>query len=537
MFDGLRRRIAGLLLPQAKRATAQRMYAVGRAGRTTSGWGTSTTSEDHELSTSLITARNRSRALVRDAAYAKRAKVIIQNNIIGSGIGMQAKVKTSRGGFNDLVNDDIETVWEDWCQAGSCHMGQSLHFADLERQLVGQVFETGEIFVRLHFVKLPDSSVPLALEIIEPERVAEQFQPSPGLASATVRLGIEINQFGAPVAYWFRTTHPGDLMLRPQTTAHLERVPAELIQHLRIIDRWPQTRAIPWMHAAARKLNDMDGLTEAEITAARAAACYMGIIETPAGDPSFGDEQEDGSLQIELEPAVVQRLAAGEKFNSFSPNRPNTQIDPFMRMMLREVAAGVGCSYESLSRDYSQSNYSSSRLALLDDRDLWRVLQLWFIRSFRKNLHKIWLQQAVLAGALSTIRIQEYGANPKKFEAVCFKPRGWNWVDPTKEVNAAKEAVRCGFMTVSDVIAQTGNGRDLEQVLDERAQELAQMAEAGLQFDTDPILPSAAKQTAANPADPALPATDGASPSGDAGSDPTVQEAEKMLKGAGRIHG
>jgi len=535
VFDGLRRTLARYLAPPAKRATAQRMYAVGRAGRTTSGWGTSTTSEDNELQTSLTTARNRSRALVRDAGYAKRAKVIIQNNIIGSGIGMQAKVKTTRNTFNDAINDDIEEACEEWCQAGHCHMGRSLHFADLERQLIGQVFEAGEIFIRLHFTKLPGSSVPLALEIIEPERLADQFQPSPGVTSATVRLGVEIDAFFAPLAYWFRTTHPGDLQpLRPnQTASALERVPAEYIQHLRLIDRWPQTRAIPWMHAAARKLNDMDGLTEAEITAARAAACYMGIIETPAGDPSFGDEQEDGSLQMELEPAVVQRLAAGEKFNSFSPNRPNTQIDPFMRMMLREVAAGVGCSYESLSRDYSQSNYSSSRLALLDDRDLWRVLQLWFIRSFRHRLHKLWLQQAVLAGAIPSINIQEYAANPKKFEAVCFKPRGWGWVDPTKEVNAYKEAVRCGFTTTTAVIAATGDGRDLEDVLDERESELEQMAEKGLMFDTDPNVPSAAKETAQNPADPPLVVDPAA---GDEGADPTVQTAEKMLKSAGRSH-
>ena len=44
------------------------------------------------------------------------------------------------------------------------------------------------------------------------------------------------------------------------------------------------------------------------------------------------------------------------------------------------LAAGCGPSYESLSRDYSQSNYSSSRLSLLDDRDLWRVLQQWWLR-------------------------------------------------------------------------------------------------------------------------------------------------------------
>ncbi|MGA0920517.1 MAG: phage portal protein, partial [Gemmatimonadaceae bacterium] len=37
------------------------------------------------------------------------------------------------------------------------------------------------------------------------------------------------------------------------------------------------------------------------------------------------------------------------------------------------MASGIGVSYESISRDYSQSNYSSSRLALLEDHDLYKA--------------------------------------------------------------------------------------------------------------------------------------------------------------------
>jgi HK97 family phage prohead protease len=136
------------------------------------------------------------------------------------------------------------------------------------------------------------------------------------------------------------------------------------------------------------------------------------------------------------------RLAPGEKWETHSPNRPNTALDPFMRYMLREVAAGTGVSYESLSRDYSQSNYSSSRLALLDDRDLWKMLQQWFIRNFREPLHREWLQAAVLAGAMPGIALAEYALDRAKFEAARFKPRGWSWVDPTKEVAAPRKPSR-----------------------------------------------------------------------------------------------
>lgn len=511
---------------------SKRMYAMARPGRTTSGWGMQTTSEDTELSTSLRPARNRSRELVRDAAYAKRAKVIVQNNVIGPGIGLQAKVETTRGTLNDRINDEIEERWKEWCHAEYCHMGKSLHFMDMQRLAMGQIFETGEIFMRFHFTRLEGSPVPLAIEMIEPERMADEFQPGPVEQPATVRMGVEVDQYYAPIAYWIRNLHPGDLRFPSTATDRVERVPARDIIHARIIERWPQTRGIPWMHAAGRKLNDMDGLTEAEITAARASSCYMGFIEPPPDNESSfeGDQQEeDGSVQEELEPAVIHKLNPGEKFNGYAPTRPNTQIDPFMRMMLREVAAGTGPSYESLSRDYSQSNYSSSRLALLDDRDLWRVLQLWFIRTVMQRVYTVWLQQAVLSGAIASIPVESYALRPRKFETVLWKPRGWSWVDPTKEVEAYKEAIRAGFTTVSAVISQTADGRDLEDVLKERQRELAMMKQMGLTFDTDPSV------LLAKTAVPPKPEKTDDEEDGEE-KDPAVKAAEKVLQTAGRTY-
>jgi lambda family phage portal protein len=526
VFEQLRQQLVRWLAPppQAPRLN-QRMYAMAKQSRLTVGWGTSTGSEDTELSSSLRTARARSRQLVRDAPYAKRIKVMIQNNIVGQGIGMQAQVMNSRGELHQRINDDIEAAWERWCDKDCCHTGQSLHFADFERALMGQVFEAGEIFIRKYAQRFGDSRIPFALEMIEPERIADDLQPGPADPTHGVRLGVEVDAFGAPRAYFIRTLHPGDLRATPEQTTKIERVPAELILHIRLIDRWPQTRGMPWLHAAARKLNDMDGLTEAEITAARAAACYMGFIESPAGDDQgFGTPQEDGSQQLELEPAVVERLAAGEKFTYAAPNRPNSQLDPFMRMMLREACAGTGPSYESVSRDYSQSNYSSSRLALIDDRDLWRTFQQGFIRQARKPIHCDWLQAAVLSGQIPSINLAEYAAHPEKFEAVRFKPRGWSWIDPAKEVEANKEAILAGFTTVGRVIDLNGDGSDLEDILKERKRELELMKEAGLVFSTDP----SAVQI---PAPPTMktPVDQNATDAGESG-DAAVSTAEKMLR-------
>jgi lambda family phage portal protein len=476
-------------------ALVNRMYGAAKASRLTADWHAATTSADAEIRSSLTALRARCRALGRDSAYAKRAKLIVVNNVVGQGIGLQAQVKSTRGGFLTHVNRAIEDAWRLHSQARFFHTGGELDEADFERAVMSEVFEAGEVFIREHFDYFGGGAIPYALELIESERVPHTVQPqvAPG---AELRMGIEVDRFYRPLWYWVRARHPSEWNFNSRQSAEeLERVPAAEMIHMRLIERWPQTRAVPLLHAVAKKVNDMDGYSEAEIVAARGAANYMASVET---DPlaTLGEETEDGYREIEVAPGAVFRLATGEKLNFHAPNRPNTALDPFMRYMLREMAAGCGVSYESLSRDYSQSNYSSSRLALIDDRDSWRVLQGWFIRKFRQRVHRAWLNQAMLARAVPGVALDAYAADPEKYVAAKFKPRGWSWVDPTKEVAAYKEAERAGYTTKSRIIAQTGDGMDFEDVMEERRAELDAAAELNLAFDTDP---------GAEPAEPAAP--------------------------------
>jgi lambda family phage portal protein len=484
MLQAFRNRLALALLGKS----ARRSYAGAAIGRLTSGWRAPTSSADAELHTALNTLRARSRELVRNGSYAKRAKVIVDNNVVGAGIGMQGQVRPlARERLDDRANSAIEDAWAHWARAGNCHTAGLLHFADLERVLIGEIFEAGEVFVRKHARPFGESRVPLALEVIEAERIADDYLIPEGVDPQRYRLGVEVDAYNRPVAYWVRQRHPGDV--RPYQTLtgdRLERVPAEQMIHLYVAERSPQTRGVPWLHSAMRRLNDMDGYTEAEIVAARGGATYMAFIKSEGLDNPLGTQENAGEQQVQLEPGLVQRLQPGEDIEFNNPNRPNPNMDPFLRYLLREVAAGIGVSYESLSRDYSQSNYSSSRLALLDDRDLWRTMQAWFVRSFREPLHREWLRAAVLSRAVGAVSVEEYAMRPEKFEAVKFKPRGWQWVDPTKEVDAYVTAIKAGLTTRTDVIAQTGNGLDVEDVDATRRQELDAAADADLVFETDP---------------------------------------------------
>lgn len=504
---------AGMSPEKSKRA-----YAGAAVNRLTGDWSSLNTSADSEIVTSLRLLRSRSRELVRDNEYASNAVRIVQNNVIGVGIGLQAQVVNARGKLQDGINDTIEAAWAAWSDRKICHTAGLLGFADIERLVVGQLVEAGEVLVRK--VKRPfgGSKIPFTLEIIESDRLMDQYQTARAPNGNSIRMGVEVDEWGRPVAYWLHPNHPGDYQFASFQPAKFLRIPAEEIIHLYIQDRMPQTRGVPWFHATLKRLNNMAGYEEAEIVAARASANIVGFVKSP--EAAAGDDVQGGQRIIDSEPGTFKQLLPGEDFIGFNPSRPNSQMEPFMRFMLRSCAAGIGVSYESLSRDYSQSNYSSSRLALLDDRDLWRVLQGFVIRNFRNEIHRDWLEAAVLCGELA---FPDFYSNRTKYEAVRFKPRGWNWIDPTKEVNAYRMAVRAGFMTVSDVIAATGGGVDAEDVFKSRRQELNMMAEMELIFDTDP-----AQVNDKGQAQPTTPAQEGVD---EAAETPEQESAEPAADG------
>jgi lambda family phage portal protein len=493
------------------RGRAVRMYANARNSRTNTGFGSSgNSSADAELYSSLTSLRARSRQMVRDNPYAKRVKTLVVNNIIGAGVGMQAQVMTTRDSLATSVNDRIEEEFCDWCEPDSCHTGGALHFHDLERLAAGEVFEAGEVFVRKHYRKFGRSRIPLSLEVVEAERLAHEYLAPIGSVAPghEVRMGVELDEFGRAVAYFFRKRHPGDIRLDSGSTDLYERVLAEDVYHLRLITRWPQTRGEPWMHTVLVKLDNINEYSDSELKAARASSYVFGTIETKHPEAAVATTTEldsAGKQMMAIEPLTVQELEPGEELKFHNPTRPNVALEPFIRYMLREVAVGTGPTYADVSGDYSQSNYSSSRLALLSERDQWRVLQQWWIRNFRLPLHRDWLKLAVLQRAADgepVVPLAQYAMNPRKYEAVRFKPRGWSWVDPTKEVAAYKEAIKGGLTTLTDVIAQTAGGQDIEDWVRTRERELELLAKAEIAVDTTVGAAAAAPPPPPPPADP-----------------------------------
>ena len=228
------------------------------------------------------------------------------------------------------------------------------------------------------------------------------------------------------------------------------------------------------------RLRNLSGYEESEIVAARATASMMGFVKTPDQD-LFEDGTYSQDSVLDFSPGSIRRLAPGEELQFFSPNRPDDSFTPFVQQMLRAVAAGVGCSYTQVSSDFSQSNYSSSRLELLETRAHYRTLQQYLIETLCQEVYKKWIEMAVMSGNLD---LPGYDSEPERYEECKWIPPAAQFVDPQKEAAAYKSLIRSGVMTLSQVIAL--HGGDFDEQMRQRQREIEMAKELGIVLDTDP---------------------------------------------------
>lgn len=355
--------------PAVIKPSRRRAYEGATVSRLTADWVTSSTSADAEIDGSLVRLRNRSRQLVRDNAYARQALRAIACNVVGHGIRMQAQVPMQRGGgrLDEGINRQIETAWHHWSRPDTCHAAGRLSFTEISRLAIQAIAESGEVFIRLVPQAFGGGLVPLGLEILEADLVAEGKTSPPDVNGHEWRMGVRVDSWGRPLSYAFRSRHPGDML--GAGDHHLREVPASEVLHLALCDRPGQTRGVPWLASAVKRLHHLAGYEEAEVVRARASSSLMGFITSPEGE-LVGDEVYDGERVTNFEPGAFKYLAPGESVSVPQLDAPDGQFEPFLRAMLRAVGAATGVPYPTLSSDYSQTNYSSSRLELLEAREL-----------------------------------------------------------------------------------------------------------------------------------------------------------------------
>ena len=475
---------------KSKRKVSKRHYQGVNAGRLFADFNTSSNSPDAEIRFALKTLRNRCRDLERNNEYARRFIHLLKTNVVGEkGVSTQVKAKNSDGTFDRIGNLIIEGQWAAWGKLGNCTVDGRMSWSDAQKFFVQSLARDGEVLIRK--INTQSSKWGFQIEFLEPDLIDElknEILPN----GAQIRMGVEIDKYYKPVAYHLLTNHPGDYQLYPQTRQTI-RVPADRIIHVFIGERAQQTRGVPMMSTAISSLKMLHGYREAELVAARVGASKMGFFTSPTGNEFPADDIENLHTPImSAEPGTFHQLPDGMDFKQFDPSHPTTAFADFEKAILRGIASGLGVSYTSLANDLEGVSYSSIRQGALEDRDFYKTLQQFMIQHFVEPVFREWLAMAMTTQALN-LPINKFD---KFADSVEFRARGFAWVDPQKEINAAVIAMQNGIMSMQDVANQYG--RDIEDTFEQVAMENELAKEYGITLAFQPFgqkLPAAPEVT------------------------------------------
>lgn len=155
-------------------------------------------------------------------------------------------------------------------------------------------------------------------------------------------------------------------------------------------------------------------------------------------------------------------MPQGYDLKMIDPTHPTSAFSDFNKAVLRGIASGLGLSYESLSNDLEGTSYSSIRQGALLERDQFKNEQQFMIEHFVDKIYRIWLLWSMQIGSFSFDGLSIGSDKFDKFAmASQWRGRGFQWVDPLKEMNAAVVGLQNGILSMQDVANHYG--RDVEE--------------------------------------------------------------------------
>lgn len=465
--------------PRSAKLTQQmhRNYAAAMGGRLLADWPTSSGSANTEINASIDALRARSRQLARDNDYAKKFLGLVQTNVVGpNGFSFQARIYSAPQQPDKVANAAVEEAWARWCAKGICDVAGKHDLRGLCAQVIRGAARDGEFLIRK--IRGADAGNPfgLALQVLDASRIETRLNRNVAEGVNAIRMGVEINRFGRPVAYHLRAANQGDsynamvLALRAQDTI---RIPADEIIHGFIAEWDEQLRGVPWMHAAMTRLNHLGGYEESAIVASRVGASNMGVFVRKDEDAQTTEDavksqatayDADGNALTDADPGTFGFAPDGYDLKNFDPDYPSAMFAPFVKACLRGIASGVGVAYHSLANDLEGVNFSSIRSGTLEERDQWKLVQAWFISELLEPVFQEWLTNALAFGQVTTANGSALPLSKReKFAAHRFMGRRWEWVDPRNDMDAKRMAMAMHLLAPQDVAAEMG--MDYEDVL------------------------------------------------------------------------
>lgn len=483
----------------------------------TAGWLPFISSADSTINPYRDRIVSRARDVVRNDGWGSGAITRILDNAIGASFRPVPKpdyralaAATGNAAFDANWAAEFGRAlaghWRSWANDPNryCDASRQLNMSQIFRLAFRHLLIDGDALAVMLWmperVGIGRARYATSVQLIDPDRLSN---PQNTYDQQYVRGGVQIDDIGAAVGYHIRRAHIGDwYSAAAQVT--WDYVPREtewgrsVVVHDFTPERAGQHRGgAGILTPVLQRLKMLIQYDGAELDASIINAIFGAYVSSPF-DPELvasalgGSADEIGAYQearsgfhtggngIRLGGARIPQLFPGEDIKTVSSTRPNSAFKEFEAAMLRNVASAAGMSYEQLSQNWSDTNYSSARAALLES---WKTItrrRQEFADGFCNHVFSTFVEESMEVddlplpdGAPSFIEMRAAYSNCN------WLAPGRGWIDPLKERQGAILGMESGLSTLESEAADS-SGVDYEEVLDQRQIEIEAFRKRGI---------------------------------------------------------
>lgn len=402
------------------------------------------------------------------------------NVVGGTGLVPQSRPNFKVLGISEEAANDIAEQAEFWFGEWSkeCDAEGVSHFSDIQYQTIYSMLKNGE------YLNLPvqmetgiDRQFSTAIQVLDNLRLRTPYDLR---SDKDVRDGIRLGKSSQPQIYYVADPDDGKLTTS-LLSQNFQPIPARRGHLPGIFHGFhkkdaEQVRGFSTLAPIVKLFKDYDDYIDFHIVGEILAASFPVFIETPRGEEPtqyVGEHKIDkatGKRLKGINPGEVTYGEEGQKPHILKSER-SQGFGVFLETMLRALGAGAGLPYEIVAKDFSKTNYSSARAALLEAYRLFSMYQVWLVNHHNQPIWSMVFEEAWLRGRIQLPKgAPDFYQARAAYTAAKWTPPKRGAIDQVKEVAAGKEAVISNMGTLADWYAEQGEDwqEQLRQVARER---------------------------------------------------------------------
>lgn len=481
--------------------------AGGFHGQEFAAWLPPATSADSAVLPNRDLSVARVRDVIRNDPAAQSGVARLVEMLVGAKLTLSSKpdaralgLDATNPAHNKILRELAGSIESEWYQFGNdpqrrCDAQRRLSINGMFRLLARTYVTMNETTAVLKWKPRAGGRYATCVQAFDPDRLSN---PNGQPTTQLLRGGIEFDEDGAPIAGHVRNGHPADWYIVPPPLTWT-RVPFRtptgrpVLIHGFEPEREDQARAMTPFAALVKRMRMIGKFSDTELASATVNALFAAFVKsslpvseaTQAFTPQTVQTLENQRLNYWAKnPAHVGGvripiMPIGDSIEINNSPRQTTAFPAFTKTFLQSIAAALGVSYQQLSGDWESINYSSARAAL---NEVWRhvaMLFAAFVDQVVLPIHYAQLEEAFDRGYVKApAGCPDFWEMPGAYLKARWIGPGRGYVDPVKEAQGASLRMGAMISTLEDECADMG--RDLEETLDQIANEEAMLAERKL---------------------------------------------------------